>query len=96
MWHKTQDKPSQGMADWPRVGRFPKPIFTTCQSELVRGVSNVGKAVQGGNLATRASFMVGQPIKWARCDQSLATVPPYFSYKYHGAPPSRKCEEGDV
>jgi hypothetical protein len=50
-----------------------------CQSKSVRGVSNVGKVVQGGNLA-------GWPVKWASRVQSLATAPPYSSYKYHGAP----------
>jgi hypothetical protein len=51
MWHKAQAQPSQGMAGWPhqlgrrpRVGTFQKPVFTTCQSESVNGVSNVGTA----------------------------------------------------
>jgi hypothetical protein len=46
----------------------------------------VGKVVQGGNLAARPSCMAGWPVKWASRVQSLATAPPYSSYKYHGAP----------
>jgi hypothetical protein len=74
------------LASQPCVGTFLKPVFTTCQSKLIRGVSNVGKAVQGGNVATRPSCMSGRHIKWAPCAQSLATTPPYSSYKYHDAP----------
>jgi hypothetical protein len=59
MWHKAQDQPSQGVSDRPCVGTFPKPIFTTCQSKLVRGVSNMGKAVQGENLAALPTYQVG-------------------------------------
>jgi hypothetical protein len=79
----------------PCVGTFPKTASTTCQSKSVRGVSNVGKAVQLGNLAAWPSCMTGRPIKWAPCAQFLATTPPY-SYKYHGTPPGRKCEESEV
>jgi hypothetical protein len=96
MWHKAQAQPSQGVAGRPCVGTFPKPIFTTSQSKLVRGVSNVGKAVQEGNLAARPSCMAGRPIKWAPCTQSSATALPYSSYKYHSAPPGKKCEESEV
>jgi hypothetical protein len=49
------------LASRPRVDTFPKPIFTTCQGESVRGVSNLGMAVQGGNLATRPSCMASWP-----------------------------------
>jgi hypothetical protein len=41
MWHGSQAQPSQGVVSRPHVGTFPKLIFTTCQSESVRGVSNV-------------------------------------------------------
>jgi hypothetical protein len=56
----------------------------------------MGKAVQGGNLAAWPSCMAGRPIKWAPHAQSSATAPPYSYYKYHGAPPGRKCEESEV
>jgi hypothetical protein len=65
MWHKAQAQLSKGVAGRPRVGRFPKTIFSTCQSKSVRGVSTVGKAVERLNLAARPSCMVGHPIKWA-------------------------------
>jgi hypothetical protein len=54
------------------------------------------KVVQGGNLATRPSCMAGWLAKWAPHTKSLTTTPPYSSYKYHGAPLGRKCEECEV
>jgi hypothetical protein len=39
---------------------------------LVRGVSNVEKAVERLNVAALPSFMVGRYDKWASCAQSLA------------------------
>jgi hypothetical protein len=57
-----------------------------CQSKSVRGVSNVGKAVERLNVAARPSFMAGRPDKWASHAQSLARALPYTSYKYLGAP----------
>jgi hypothetical protein len=88
MWHKAQAQLSQGVAGQPCVGRFPKPVFNTCQSKMIRRVSNMGKAVQGENLAAQQSCMASQPVKWAPRAQSSATVLPYSSYKYHGAPPA--------
>jgi hypothetical protein len=96
MWHKAQAQLSQGVADRAYVGMFPKTIFTTCQSKSVRGVSNVEKAVQGGNLAARPSCMASRLVNWAPRAQSSAVAPPYSSYEYHGAPPSRRCEESEV
>jgi hypothetical protein len=84
------------LADRPGPGVFPKTIFTTCQSKSVRGVSNVGKAVEQLNLTARPSFMAGWPNKWASHAQSSARAPSYSSYKYRGAPPDRKCEESEV
>jgi hypothetical protein len=84
------------LAGRPSPGIIPKTIFTTCQSKSVRGVSNVGKALERLNVATRPSFMVGWPDKWASHAQSLARALPYFSYKYPAAPPGRKCEGSEV
>jgi hypothetical protein len=84
------------LAGRPCVGTFPKTVFTTCQSKSVRGVYNVGKAVQGANLSAQPSCMAGRPVKWAPCAQSSATTLTYSSYKYHGAPIGRKCEESEV
>jgi hypothetical protein len=53
------------LADRPGPGAFLESIFTICQSMSVRGVSNVGKAVEQLNLSARPSCMVGQPNKWA-------------------------------
>jgi hypothetical protein len=47
-------------------------------------------------VAARPSFMAGRPDKWASRAQSSARALPYSSYKYHGAPPGRKCEESEV
>jgi hypothetical protein len=47
------------------------------------------KAVQGGNMASQCD-------KWASCAQSSARALSYSSYKYHGAPPGRKCEKSEV
>jgi hypothetical protein len=58
-WHKAQAQLTKSgpASPTPLVGRpvpsaFPKTIFTMCQSKSVRGVSNVGKAVEQLNLAT--------------------------------------------
>jgi hypothetical protein len=85
--------PKVGLAGWPGPGVFPKTVFTTCQSKLVRVVSNVGKAAERLNVAARPSFMAGRPDKWASHAQSSARALPYSSYKYLSAPPSRRCEE---
>jgi hypothetical protein len=49
------------LADRPGPSAFPKNIFTTGQSKSVRGVSNVGKAVECLNLAAQPSCMAGRP-----------------------------------
>jgi hypothetical protein len=101
----TRPRPSQPkvgptgptpLAAPPSPGVFPKTIFTTCQSKSVRGVSNVGKAVERLNVAARPSFLAGQHDKWSSPAQSSDRALPYSSYKYPGAPPSRKCEESEV
>jgi hypothetical protein len=61
------DQPKVGPAGHtPFVGQlgpsvFPKTIFTTCQIKSVRGVSNVGKAVERLNVAAQPIFMAGRP-----------------------------------
>jgi hypothetical protein len=40
MWHKAWAQPSQGVADRPCVGAFPKTILSTCPAEAVLKVSN--------------------------------------------------------
>jgi hypothetical protein len=47
-------------------------------------------------LAARPSWMIDQLDMWASRAQYSARAPPYSSYKYHGAPPSRKYEEREV
>jgi hypothetical protein len=84
------------LAGLPGPGIFPKTIFTRCQNKLLRGVSNVEKVMEWLNVATRPSFMAGQPDNWASRTQSFAGAPPYSSYKYPGAPLGRKCEESEV
>jgi hypothetical protein len=54
------------------------------------------KVVQGGNLAARPSCVAGRSDKWASHAQSSSRAPPYSSYKKHGAPPGKKCEESEV
>jgi hypothetical protein len=85
----------------PRCGR---PAMCSCISKnrfvyvSCRGGAQgiqCPKAVQGENLAAWASCMASQPDRWAPGAQSSATAQPY-SYKYHGAPPGRKCEESEV
>jgi hypothetical protein len=56
----------------------------------------VGKVVEQLNVAAQPSFMAGRPDKWASHIQSSARAPAYSSYKFPGAPPSRKCEESEV
>jgi hypothetical protein len=69
-------RPKVGLAGpTPLVGQlgpdiFPKTVFTTCQSKSVRGVSNVGKAVERLNLVARPTCMAGRPDKWASRAQS--------------------------
>jgi hypothetical protein len=84
------------LASRPGPGTFPKTIFTTCQSKSVRGVSNVGNAVEWLNLAVGPICMATRPDKWASRTQSSARAPPYSTYKYPHAPPSRECEESEV
>jgi hypothetical protein len=53
MWHKAQAQSTESgasrpppLADRPGPVAFPKIVFTMCQSKSVRGVSNMGKAVE--------------------------------------------------
>jgi hypothetical protein len=102
MWHKSTAQSSQGVVDRPHnLGRsamcwhISKNRFVYVSSRGGAHGIQCPKAVQGGNLATRPGCMVGRPDKWASRTQSSARVPPY-SYKYHGAPPDKKCEESEV
>jgi hypothetical protein len=103
MWHKARAQPSRGVTGRPH--HLGKPTMCWCISKnRFAYMSRRGSAqgiqcptvVQGGNLATRPSCMVSQQDKWASHAQSLARAPPSSSYKYHDAPPSRKCEESEV
>jgi hypothetical protein len=96
MWHKGHVQPTQCGAGRPGPGVFPKTIFTMCQSKSVRGVPNVGKAVEQLNVAVRLSFMAGRLVKWASHAQSSARALPYSSYKYTSAPPGRKCQQSEA
>jgi hypothetical protein len=102
MWHKARAQPSQGVAGPPHHLGLPAMCWRISKYCLVYMSSRGGaqgiqcpKVVQGGNLATWPSCMAGRPEKWAPRTQSLATALPY-SYKYHGAPHDRKCEESEV
>jgi hypothetical protein len=103
MWYKAQAEPSQGVAGRPdHLGRLAmcwrisKNHFVYMSRRgSVQGIQ-CPKAVQGGNLASWPSCMADRPAKWASRAQSLARAPPYSSYKYHGAPPSRNYEESEV
>jgi hypothetical protein len=53
------------LAGRPGPGVFPKIVLIMCQSQSVRGVSNVRKAVEQLIVAARPSFMAGWPDKWA-------------------------------
>jgi hypothetical protein len=93
MWHKARAQLSQGVAG--RLHHLGRPAMCCpiSKNHFVY-VSNRGgaegiqcsKAVQGGNLAARPTFMVDRCDKWASHTQSLARVLPYSSYKYHSAP----------
>jgi hypothetical protein len=95
-WPKVGPGSPTPLAVRPSPGQFPKTIFTTCQSKSVRGVSNVGNAMERLNLAAQPSCMVGRPDKWASRAQCSARAPPYSSYKNHHAPPGSECEESEV
>jgi hypothetical protein len=103
MWHKAQAQPSHGVAGRPHhlgrsamCWRISKNHFVYVSSSGGAQGIQCPEAVKGGNLAARPSCMDGRPDKWASRAQSSATVPPYSSYKYYGAPPGRKCEESEV
>jgi hypothetical protein len=103
MWHKARAQPNQGVADrrhhfgWPAMcWRISKNCFVYMSSRGDAQGIQCPKKVQGGNLGARPSCMAGRPDKWASCTQSSARAAPYSSYKYHGAPLSRKCEESEV
>jgi hypothetical protein len=102
MWHKAWAQPSQGVVDQPHHLGQPAMCWHISKNcfvyESIRdGAQGIqcSWAVQGGNLATQPSFIAGWPDKWATRAQSSATAPP-CSYKYHGAPLGRKCEESEV
>jgi hypothetical protein len=95
MWHKTQAQLSQGCGRLAMCWRISKNHFVYV-SRRGGGQGIKGpKVVQGGNMVARPSCMVGRPNKGASHAQSLARALPY-SYKYHSAPPGRKCEESEV
>jgi hypothetical protein len=103
MWHKARAQPSQGVASWPHHLGQPAMCWHISKIHFIYVSSRGGahgiqctKIVQGGNLAAQPSCMVGRPDKWASHTQSSARAPPYSSYKYHGAPPGRKCEKSEV
>jgi hypothetical protein len=103
MWHKTWAQPSQGVADQPHhlgwlamCWHISKKCFVYVSSRGSAQFIQCPKAVQGGNLAARTSCMASRPDKWASHTQSSARALPYSSYKYHDAPPDRKCEESKV
>jgi hypothetical protein len=103
MWHKARAQPSQGVAGWPHHLGWPVMCWHISKNHFVYVSSRGGaqgiqcpKAVQGGNLAAWPSCMAGQPNKWTSRAQSSARAPPYSSYKYHGAPFHRNCEESEV
>jgi hypothetical protein len=91
--HKARAQPSQGVVGRPHHRGQPAMCWRISKIRFVY-VSKRGsaqgiqcpKAVQGGNLAGRPSCMAGRPDKWAPHVHSLATTPPYSSYKYHGPP----------
>jgi hypothetical protein len=103
MCHKVRAQPSHGVAGRPHHLGRPAMCWHISKNHFVYVSSRGGaqgiqcpKAVKGGNLAARPSGIADWPDKSAPCTQSLATAPPYSSYKYHGAPLSRKCEESEV
>jgi hypothetical protein len=93
MWHKAWAQLSQCVVGLPAMfWRTSKNHFVYVSSRGgVQGI-HCPKAVQGGNLAAQPSCMAGRPDKLAPHAQSSATVPPYSSYKYHGAPPAQSVE----
>jgi hypothetical protein len=54
-----------------------------CPSKSVRGVSNVGKAVERLNLPTQPSCMAGRPDKFASRAQSSACLTPPINTPVH-------------
>jgi hypothetical protein len=103
MWHKARAQPSQGVVGWPHhlgrpamCSRISKNHFVCMSSKGDAQGIQCPKMMQGGNLAPRPSCMAGRPDKWASRTQSLARALPYSSYKYHGAPSGRRCEESEV
>jgi hypothetical protein len=102
-WHKAQAKPRQGVVDRPHhhgrlamCWRISKNSFVYVSRRGGAHGIQCPKTMQVGNLASRPSCMAGRPDKWASRTQSLARAAPYLSYKYHGAPPGRRCEELEV
>jgi hypothetical protein len=79
MWHKARAQLSQGVAGQPCVGVFPKTVLSTCPEEAVLKVSNAQRRCKE---ETWPAGLTGGPH-----------VP--YSYKYHGAPLSRKCDESE-
>jgi hypothetical protein len=81
----------------PWVGASPKTILSTCPAEVVLMVSNAQRLCKEETWPPdQVAWPVGQPDKWTSREQSSARAPPYSSFKYHNAPPGRKCEESEV
>jgi hypothetical protein len=100
---KARAQLSQGVAVRPHYlarpaisWRISKNCFVNVSSRGRAQGDQCLKAVQGGNMAARLGYIAGQPDKLASCTQSLARAPPYSSYKYHHALPSKKGEESEV
>jgi hypothetical protein len=82
---------------WPCVGAFSKTVLSTCPEEAVLKVSNAQRQCKKETWPPgQVAWPADRADKWASCAQSLARAPPHSSYKYHGAPPGRKCEESEV
>jgi hypothetical protein len=102
-WHKARAQLSQGVAGRPHhlarsamCWRISKNHFVYVSSRCDAQGTQCPKVVQGGNLATWPSCMAGWQDKWASRTQSSARAPPFSSFKYHGAPLGRSCDESEV
>jgi hypothetical protein len=96
MCHKAQAQPNQGVVGRSCVGAFPRTVLSMCLAEAVLKVSNAQQHCKEetwplGQVAWPTGLISEPPRA-----QSSATTLTYSSYKFHGAPPIRRCEESEI
>jgi hypothetical protein len=101
MWHKAWAQPSQAVAGRPHHLGRPAMCWCISKNRFVYMFSRGGaQGIQCPMAVQGETWPPGQ-VAWPAgltCAPHMPNLqaPPYSSYKYHGAPLGRKCEESEV